>query len=59
MASSSTIWSLSVIQPSLITGSLCPKDCESGQARCKLPMSLGRCEASPRGESGKDRLELS
>ena len=59
MASSSTPWSLSAIRPSLITGSLCPKGCESGQARCRLPMSLGRCEESPTGEAGKDRLELS
>lgn len=59
MASSSTRWSLSAIQPSLITGSLCPKVCESGQARCRFPMSLGRCEESPMGEAGKDRLELS
>lgn len=50
---------LSLIQPSLITESLCPKGCESGQVICRLSMSLGRCEERPRGELGKDRPELS
>jgi hypothetical protein len=48
----------SAIRPSLITGSLCPKACESGQVRRRLSMSLGRCE-SPREEAEQDRPELS
>ncbi len=54
VSSSST--SLAGIRPSLMTGLLCPKGCESGQCECRPAMSLGRCEE---GEAEKDGPALS